>query len=244
LFEADQRQRILEKAPPNGYRGNHATQHHIESPNFRRPPVTPSFRSSALAALAFITLLWLFELLDRTFDLQLYRFGVYPHSFDGLVGILFAPLIHGSWGHLLSNSFALLVLLTALLYGYPRSARPALAFIYAGSGLGVWLFARESYHFGASGLTHGIMFYVFTSGILRRDRLSIALSLIVFFIYGSMIWSIFPQEPGISYESHFFGMLCGVLAAFLFARRDPPAAEKHYDWEDEEDPDETGEESN
>jgi membrane associated rhomboid family serine protease len=198
------------------------------------------FRNSAMRALMFIALLWLIELLDRVFDLQLYRLGVLPHAPEGLGGILLAPLIHGSWGHLLSNSFALLILLTALLYGYPRSAKPALTLVYIGSGLGVWLFARESYHFGASGLTHGMMFYIFTAGILRRDRLSIALSLIVFFIYGSMIWSIFPQEPGISYESHFFGAACGVLAALLFARRDPPPAEKHYDWDDEEDPDETG----
>ena len=76
--------------------------------------------------LMFIALLWLIELLDRTFDLQLYRFGVLPHAPEGLGGILLAPLIHGSWGHLLSNSFALLILLTALLYGYPRSAKPAL----------------------------------------------------------------------------------------------------------------------
>lgn len=243
MFEADQHKGILEKTAPGRYRGYHAAQHRFKLPGTRRPAVTPTFRSSALTALAFIALLWLFELLDRTLGLQLYRFGVYPLAADGLAGILFAPLIHGSWTHLLSNSFALLILLTTLLYGYPRSARLALLFIYLGSGMGVWLFARENYHFGASGLTHGIMFYVFTSGILRRDRRSIALSLIVFFIYGGMIWSIFPQEPGISYESHFFGALCGVLAAFLFSRRDPPPAEKHYDWEDEEGPDETARES-
>ncbi len=243
MFEADQHKGILEKTAPGRYRGYHATQHRFKLPCTRCPAVTPTFRSSALTALAFIALLWLFELLDRTLGLQLYRFGVYPLAADGLAGILFAPLIHGSWTHLLSNSFALLILLTTLLYGYPRSARLALLFIYLGSGIGVWLFARENYHFGASGLTHGIMFYVFTSGILRRDRRSIALSLIVFFIYGGMIWSIFPQEPGISYESHFFGALCGVLAAFMFSRRDPPPVEKHYDWEDEEDPDETARES-
>ncbi len=197
--------------------------------------VTPSLRSSALKALAFIALLWLLELLDRLLGLGLFRLGVYPLSPDGLVGILFAPLIHGSWNHLLSNSFALLILLTVLFYGYPRSARPALAFIYLLSGLGVWLFARQSYHFGASGVTHGIMFYVFVSGILRRDRLSVALSLIVFFIYGSMIWSIFPMEPGISYEYHFFGAVCGLVATLLFSQRDPPPAEKRYDWEGEDD---------
>lgn len=191
------------------------------------------FYSSALRALAFIALLWLLALLDQSFDLQIYRLGIYPQTLSGLRGILFAPLIHGSWGHLLSNSFALLVLLTVLLYGYPHSARPALLLIWLGSGLGVWLLARESYHFGASGLTHGIMFYIFTSGILRHDRPSIALALIVFLLYGGMIWTIFPQQPDISYESHFFGAGCGVLAALLFAQRDPHPPEKHYDWEDE-----------
>lgn len=193
-----------------------------------------SLPGSALTALAFVALLWLFTWLGQALDLPLYRLGVYPQTLAGLPGIVFAPLIHGSWGHLLSNSFALLVLLTALLYGYPRSARPALLLIWLGSGVGVWLFARASWHFGASGLTHGIMFYIFTCGILRRDRPSIALALTVFLLYGGMIWTIFPQQPDISFESHFFGAACGVLAAVLFSRQDPKPPQKHYDWEGED----------
>jgi membrane associated rhomboid family serine protease len=103
--------------------------------------------------------------------------------------------------------------------------------VWLGSGLGVWLFARGSYHIGASGLAHGLMFFVFVSGILRRDRLSIALSLIVFLLYGGMVATIFPQQPGISYESHFSGALMGIITAFLFRRRDPAPPEKTYDWE-------------
>ena len=193
---------------------------------------------SALIAGGIIAVLCTIELLDRILHLELYQLGIYPRSTGGLVNILFAPLIHGSWGHLLSNSFTLLVLMTTLMYAYPRSAPAVIVLVYAGSGLCVWLFARESYHFGASGLNHGLMFYIFTSGILRRDRLSIALSMIVFFLYGSMIWSIFPQEPGISYESHFFGAAAGVLGAFLFSHRDPLQAEKHYDWEEEDEDEE------
>ena len=200
---------------------------------------TARFRRSTIAVVAFVALLWGIEILDRGLGLQLHHLGIYPREPAGLWGIAYAPLLHGSWGHLLSNSFALLILGVALLYGYPRAAVPALLFVYLCSGAGVWLFARSSFHFGASGLTHGMMFFIFTSGILRRDRLSIALSLIVFFIYGGMIWSIFPQEPGISYESHFFGALAGLLAAFLFRDRDPPVPEKKYDWEDE-DPDAEG----
>jgi membrane associated rhomboid family serine protease len=189
------------------------------------------FRQSLFIALAFVALLCAIELLDRSLHLQLHHFGVYPLDPVGLRGILLAPLIHGSWYHLLSNGFALLVLGTALLYGYPRAAKPVLALVYIGSGTGVWLFARHSYHFGASGLTHGMMFFIFTTGILRRDKLSVALSLIVFLLYGNMVWSIFPQEAGISYESHFFGAITGVLAAFLFRRLDPAPPAKTYDWE-------------
>lgn len=193
----------------------------------------PAFRKALVPVVIFILLLWLVELLDRGLHLSLAQLGVYPRTAAGLVGVLFGPLIHGSWSHLLSNSFALLILGTALRYGYPRAAGPVVVLVYLLSGLGVWCLGRDSYHFGASGLTHGMMFFIFTTGILRRDRLSIALSMIVFFLYGGMVWSIFPQEPGISYESHFFGAASGVLAAFLFRRLDPLPPEKHYDWEDE-----------
>lgn len=199
----------------------------------RVAPVGGSRFRAALAAVAvFLVLLWLIALADSAFSLHLYRLGVYPREVQGLAGILFAPLIHGSWEHLVSNSMALGVLGVVLLYGYPRAAGPVLLFIYLFSGAGVWLFARSSAHFGASGLTHGLMFFVFVGGILRRDSLSIALSLIVFFLYGGMVWSIFPQRQGISYESHFFGALAGVIAAFLFRSRDPLPPRKTYDWEE------------
>jgi len=196
--------------------------------------VKTRLKQALFITIAFVALLSGIELLDRGLQLQLHHFGIYPLDPAGLRGILLAPLIHGSWYHLVSNSFALLVLGTTLLYGYPRAAKPVLALVYIGSGIGVWLFARHSYHFGASGLTHGMMFFIFTTGILRRDKLSVALSLIVFLLYGNMVWSIFPQEPGISYESHFFGAVTGVLAAFLFRDHDPVPPVKTYDWEGEE----------
>ena len=199
-------------------------------------PVTDAvrFRRAVLAVMVFLGVLWVIRLADSGLSLELPHLGVYPRDAAGLWGILLAPLIHGSWGHLVSNSFVLLVLGTVLLYAYPRAAPGVLLLIWLGSGLGVWLFARSSYHLGASGLTHGLMFYVFVSGILRRDRLSIALSMIVFFLYGGMVWSVFPQQPGVSWESHFFGAVCGVLAAVLFRHRDPLPPVKHYDWEDED----------
>lgn len=192
------------------------------------------FRRAVVTVVVFIGMLWVIRLAATGLSLQLTDLGVYPREPGGLRGILLAPLIHGSWGHLISNSFALFVLGSVLLYGYPRAAPGVLLLIYFGSGLGVWLLARSSYHIGASGLTHGLMFFVFVSGILRRDRLSVALSMIVFFLYGGMVWSVFPQQPGISWESHFFGAVTGVIAAFLFRHSDPLPPVKHYDWEGEE----------
>ena len=112
--------------------------------------------------------------------------------------------------------------------------------IYFGSGIGVWLFARETYHIGASGLTFGMMFFVFTIGAIRWDRRAIALSMIVFFLYGGMIWGILPHDPGISFESHFFGALIGITLAIALRNRDPAPPEKRYSWEDEEDDESAG----
>lgn len=197
----------------------------------------PTLRTSLVPAAAFVGLLWLVQLAETLFHLQLYAFGVYPRTLEGLVGVLTGPLIHGSWRHLLANTLPLLVLGTALLYGYPRAARLALPVLYVGSGLGVWLFGRASYHIGASGLAHGMMFFVFVMGILRWDRQAIALALLVFFLYGGMVWTILPQGPTISYEAHLSGAVLGVLLAFSLRNRDPRPAVKRYSWEDEDESD-------
>ncbi len=197
------------------------------------PASRQSLMTVFLAAAAVVLSLWLIWLADMVFALELARFGVLPRSIFGLRGILFGPLIHGSASHILANTAPLLVLTVALFYGYPRSAWLVVLAIYLGSGLGVWLFARESFHIGASGVTHGLMFFIFVIGILRRDRTAIALSLLVFFLYGSMVWGIFPREPGISFESHFFGAASGVALAFLLRNRDPKPPRKRYSWEDE-----------
>jgi len=160
-------------------------------------------------------------------------YGIYPLQPGALTGILTGPLIHGSWSHLFANTLPVVILGTALFYGYPRSAIPVLTTVWLGSGLGVWLFARESYHIGASGLTFGIMFFLFVINILRWDKRAIALTMIIFFLYGSMIWGVFPSEPAISYESHLFGAVIGVLLAFVLKKHDPMPGEKKYSWEDE-----------
>ena len=108
-------------------------------------------------------------------------------------------------------------------------------FPFRGPGIGVWLFARGAYHIGASGLTLGMLLFVFTIGVLRWDKRAIALALIVSFLYGSTIWGIFPGDPRISFETHFFGAAIGVVLAILFKTYDPAPPEKKYSWEDEAD---------
>jgi membrane associated rhomboid family serine protease len=192
------------------------------------------FRHALTLAVAFAACLWAVKLIEAVFGLDFYQFGNYPGRIQGLRGIILGPLIHGSWSHLASNTVPLVVLGTALLYGYPKSARTAIPVIYFGTGIGVWLFARDAYHVGASGLTFGMMFFVFTIGAIRWDRRAIALAMIVFFLYGGMIWGIFPGDPRISFESHFFGALTGVVLAVALKNRDPAPPEKRYSWEDEE----------
>jgi len=196
--------------------------------------VERNLRKSAYIVLVFIGLLWWVGVADAVFHLGLARYGVLPREIVGSRGILFAPLIHGSWLHLLANTPPLFILGTAMLYGYPRASRLALPGIYLLSGIGVWIFARSNYHIGASGLAYGMMFFVFVIGVLRRDRLSVVLSMIVFFLYGGMIWGIFPQREGVSFESHFFGAVSGIVMAFLLRNRDPALPEKQYEWEDAE----------
>lgn len=193
-------------------------------------------RSFTLVA-AFTIALWLIKIVEVLIDARLYKYGILPGHLSGLMGIFLAPLIHSSFSHLFANTAPLLILGTALLYGYPKSAKIAVPAIYIGTGLCVWLFARETYHIGASSLTFGFMFFVFTIGAIRWDRRAIALSLVVFLLYGGMIWGIFPHEPGISYESHFFGAMTGIVLAILLRNYDPNIAEKEYNWEEDDEDD-------
>jgi membrane associated rhomboid family serine protease len=184
---------------------------------------------------SFTAVLWLIKIVDISSGTDFITYGVYPGQLNGLPGIFWAPLIHSSFAHLFANTAPLLILGTALLYGYPKSARVVMPVIYFGTGLGVWFFARHAFHVGASGLTFGFMFFVFTIGALRWDRRAIALSMVVFFLYGSMIWGIFPNNPDISYESHFFGATIGFILAVLLRNYDPYSPEKKYSWEEDED---------
>ena len=184
-------------------------------------------------SLAFVLGLILVYSAQGSFDWR--PFAVAPHSPQGLVGLLTAPLLHGSVEHIAANGVALLMLGTLAGSVYPRATLWSLPLLWLGSGLGAWLLGDAgSYHLGASGVTHGLMFLLFGLGLLRRDRPAIATGMIAFFFYGGMLLTVLPHEPGVSWQSHLGGAVAGLLAALLFRRLDPALPRKRYRWEDEE----------
>lgn len=172
-------------------------------------------RSAALPAIA-VLLLWVVYLLDKGLGRDLYLWGILPRSVQGLRGILFSPFIHGDVEHLFNNSVPVFLLGWALMYFYPRIAGRVVLVSWIISGAWVWISARDNYHIGASGVVYGVAAFLFFSGVLRRQRTLMALSLLVVFLYGSMVWGIFPIVPRISWESHLWGAVAGTVMAYLY----------------------------
>ncbi len=190
------------------------------------------FKSIAIP-LIFPALLWIIHLSTYLFDLNLSGMGILPRDGFGLLGIITAPLIHGDFSHLISNTFPIIVLGWIIFFFYPKVSVFLFTFVYILTGLLVWLLARQVYHIGASGLVYGFVSFLFFSGIFRKDNKSVALALIITFLYGGLVWGVLPGMKGISWESHLFGAIVGLFAAYVFRKVDPPS--KKYDWEDEED---------
>jgi len=206
---------------------------HVPDPEYTNSaPVRANFRRAIAIALGFVAVLWAIQYVNWGLELELVRFGVRPREWAGLPGVLFAPLLHGGFAHLLANSLPLVVLGTAMLHLYPHASRIVLPAIYIGPGLAVWLLARESVHLGASGLAYGLFSYVFVAGLIRRDRRAIAASLLVAFMYGSLVWGVLPIERGVSWETHLAATLIGVALALALRHLDIPPR-RRYAWEDE-----------
>ncbi|MBV6426590.1 MAG: hypothetical protein KIPDCIKN_01103 [Haliscomenobacter sp.] len=166
-----------------------------------------------------LAVLWAIQLVQMALHLELGYWGVFPRTVYGLKGIITHPFLHGSIGHLLSNTPPLLFLTAMVLYFYRRVAIPAITLIYLLTGLAVWLFGRPVFHIGASGIIYGLVAFVFWTGVFRRNLKSIALAAIVLFYYGSMFMGILPGQEGISWESHLLGAGSGILVSFWFKNR-------------------------
>lgn len=181
----------------------------------------------------FVTvIMWLVWTSEILFETDLSFLGIYPLSLKGLPGILLSPLLHADIRHLYNNTIPLFLLATGLFYFYSEVALRVFSMTWIITGLLVWLAGRDAWHIGASGLIYGIASFLFFSGILRKYFRLIALSLLVVFLYGSMVWGIFPDiYRNVSWESHMLGFVSGILLSVWFRDEGPQAPV--YEWMNE-----------
>lgn len=189
---------------------------------------------AAVFPVIFVVIILAIKLLEVLLDVSFSRFGMLPRNVGRLVGIITYPFIHGDWKHVFNNSVALLVLGTMLFHFYRAVALRSLFWMFLLSGIWLWLGGRPNYHIGASGMVYALFGFLFLSGILRRHLKLMALSLLVVFLYGSLVWGIFPMEEHISWEGHLFGMLAGMGVALAYRQRGPQRPTYSWDGVDEE----------
>jgi len=185
-----------------------------------------------LAPLVAVLSIWIVFWIEIQYGVNFNDYGIYPRTLEGLRGVVLSPFIHGSVEHLYNNTLPLAILTAFLFYFYQRAALKVLVLGILVSGLLTWIIARPSYHIGASGVIYVLASFIFFKGIFAKHFRLVALSLVVVFIYGSMIWYIFPVKDNISWEGHLAGFLTGLLLALTIQVKVP--LEKKYDWEKED----------
>ena len=193
----------------------------------------PFMFSTSVVALPLYTvlLMWFVFWLEVKFSIRFTEYGIYPRTFDGLKGVLFSPFIHGDLNHLYQNSIPMLILLASLRYFYRSHTWTVLIVGILGSGFGTWLIGRPSFHIGASGLIYVLIGYILLSGLRTRYYRLVALSLGIVFLYGGLLWYIFPDvQEGMSWEGHLSGLLTGVMLSFFTSNTAYKKPIK-YEWE-------------
>ncbi len=165
-----------------------------------------------------VSLMWLVKGLEWLIGLEFTHWGIFPRSIAGLRGILFGPLIHGNIEHLAANSVPFIVLGGGIWYFYRPVAKKLLLWSWLMTGLWTWAGARPAFHIGASGLIYAFASFLFFSGLVRRNIRLAAISLIVVFLYGSMIWGVLPLIPEHSWEGHLSGAIAGLILAIYYRR--------------------------
>jgi len=191
-------------------------------------------KKSLVFPVLFTALLWIVKFAELYFNLNFTKFGLLPLDVSGLLGIITAPLIHSDVQHLWSNTIGVFLLSWGLCYFYKEISRRVFFLIYILSGSAVWFFAREAYHIGASGLVYGLASFLFFSGVFRRHVPLAALSLVIVFLYGGIIWGLLPTFNFISWETHLTGFVSGVLLAIYFRKEGPQRPQPFADETDEE----------
>ena len=186
-----------------------------------------------------VALMWIVKIIEVVNGSKFTRWGVFPRDWDGFIGIITAPFVHSDWQHLMSNSLPMFMLLGMLMVFYKRVAIPSVVIITLFTGFTVWLFARESYHVGASGVVYGLVSFLAWTGVFRRNLKSIILALVILVMYGGYFHGIVPNKEGVSWESHLFGGLAGIFTAFLFKNvKEEDEIERQDPWADVEEQEE------
>jgi len=178
------------------------------------------FKSRASVMAGLVALLWAIEVINFLVGHGLNQYGLLPGTTRGIWGIFLSPFLHGSFSHLILNTVPLIVLgWLVIIRGVGTFLLVSLTIIALG-GLGVWEFGRQAYHVGASGLIFGYFGYLVARGYFEKSPGAILVSVVVVLAYGGLVWGIFPNQPGVSWEGHGFGLLAGAVAAWLY--RKPP----------------------
>ena len=198
---------------------------------------------AAAKPLFLIFILYMLKIVEVGMHWDLSHLGIYPMEKRGVFGILTHPLIHSGFSHLLANTLPLFFLSWCLFYFYRGIAGKIFILIWIGAGLLTFIIGKPGWHIGASGLIYGLAFFLFFSGILRKYVPLLAISLLVTFLYGGIIWHMFPyfSPANMSWEGHLSGGIMGTLCALAFVnhgpqRPEPFADEKDDDEEEEENP--------
>jgi len=176
--------------------------------------------------------MWLVKIIELQFDLSFIKFGVFPQTLKGLRGVFFSPFIHKDFTHLFNNSYPILILGGFLFSVYRKIASQIFVWLFFISGFWLWIIGRPSFHIGASGIIYALASFLFISGVIRKNPRLAAVSLVIIFLYGSMIWGILPTKEPVSWEGHLAGFVAGILIAIFY--RDEGPERKKYQWEIDE----------
>lgn len=197
------------------------------------PHKHPSIAASILVGLMFTVAPWLVFIYERIQGVSFAEYGIYPRSFNHFWGIFTTPFLHGDLQHILSNTAPIFILTAFLYHFYKKWFGWVYLSIYLLAGFWTWIIGRPDFHVGASGIVYGLTAYIFFSGAWSKNYRLAAISLLVVFLYGSIIWGIFPMERHISWEGHLSGFVAGFIMSVYFKKELP--TRKKYDWETADD---------
>jgi len=193
------------------------------------------FFHSLIKSVIIITILWIAFLINDIFVFHWNDYGMKPRSLGGLFGIFTMPFLHGDYTHLFSNSVPLFFMLFSIFYFFHKKSTLILLMTWFMVGILTWIIGTEGIHVGASGVVYALAFFLVTISVLKQEPKLMAYSLIIIFLYGSIVWGFFPQlfpDKHISWEGHLAGAITGIVLAFFYKNEGP--VKKVYFAEEEE----------